>query len=284
MIKKSGKIKRLLFIIAICFLCIAFIFISNDKTALAMPYYNLRPSEIVVRSSFYTTYSDSSEERKHNIALAVSSLNNTFIDVGSEFSFNRVVGARTESRGYKISKIIKDGQFTDGVGGGVCQVSTTLYNAVLLAGLKITEYHPHSLPVSYIAPSFDAMVNSGSADLRFVNNTFNPIIICAFADGDTVRVKVYGEKNKYKITRESVIKEIIPAPKEQVVYDDKKEYTDLYYGEQRFLSYSKQGLKSEGYLIKELNGKTLERKKIRSDTYFARRGIVVIGRTERVEG
>jgi hypothetical protein len=146
------------------------------------------------------------------------------VDVNGEFSFNKTVGARTEKNGYKVSKIIVGGEFVDGVGGGVCQVSTTLYNAVLLAGLNITECHPHSLPVSYVAPSFDAMVNSGSSDLRFINNTYNPIIIKAFADGTTLKIEIWGEPLLVNYSRQSVVTGEIPAPKEQEVLDEKGEY------------------------------------------------------------
>lgn len=242
-----------------------------------MPFYDLNPQELVVRSRFYTSYSSSVEERKSNIALAARSLNNVLIDVGAEFSFNRTVGARTEKRGYKTAKIIVGGKFVDGVGGGVCQVSTTLYNAVLLAGLKITEYHPHSLPVSYIAPSFDAMVNSGNADLRFVNNTKNPIIIKTSATASTLTIEIIGEPMTENITRQSVITDYIPVPEEEVIIDTAGNYPYLYRGERKVLTYGKQGYKSEGFLIKSVNGKPVSVEKIRSDRYSAMRGVVVEG-------
>ena len=203
------------------------------------------------------------------------------VDVNGEFSFNRVVGARTEKRGYKTAKIISDGKFTDGVGGGVCQVSTTLYNAVLLAGLKITEYHPHSLSVSYVAPSFDAMVNSGSADLRFINTTNNPIIVYAFADGERLTIKIVGEPATEKYIRQSTVIGHIPAPDPEIVLDEKGEFPDLYQGETMVLSYGKDGLKSEGHLVVVKDGKTVSVKKIRSDTYKPLRGVVVEGKAPR---
>ncbi len=262
-------------------LLIFFLMFSNVKKVNAMPFYDLRPKQIVLRSSFYTTYSSSSDERKNNVWIATKALDNTFIDIGGEFSFNKIVGARTEERGYKSSKIIFNGEFVDGIGGGVCQVSSTLYNAVILAGLCVTEWHAHSLPVSYVAPSFDAMVNSGSADLRFINNTYNPIIIKTMADGNIIRVEIWGEPLKVKYTRQSIVTEEIPAPPEQELYDEKGEYPELYVGEKKFLRYSKTGLKSEGYLITTINGKIKEIKKIRSDKYSAQRGLVVLGKAER---
>ncbi len=248
--------------------------------AYAMPFYDLRPAELTLRAEFYTSYTSSSAERKNNIALATKSINGTLVDVGAEFSFNRTVGARTLKRGYKNAKIIVDGKFVDGVGGGVCQVSTTLYNAVILAGLEINEYHPHSLPVSYVAPSFDAMVNSGSADLRFTNNTHNPLLIYATADGSTLKITVWGEPMREKYLRQSVVKEYI-SPTYQTLTDVDGEYPDLYEGEQRIVSYGKQGLISEGSLIKKVNGKIVSVKKLRTDKYRAINGVTIIGTTPR---
>ena len=182
-----------LLLAALCLTICSSTFYRSEKQAAAMPFYDLRPQQLVLRSKFFTSYPSSTEERKSNIKLAAKSLDYAFVDVGGEFSFNQTVGARTEKRGYKTAKIIVGGEFVDGVGGGVCQVSTTLYNAVLLAGLKVTEFHAHSLPVSYVAPSFDAMVNSGSADLKFINNTHNPVYIRAFADDATLTIEIYGE-------------------------------------------------------------------------------------------
>ncbi len=249
-------------------------------TAYAMPFYQLQPQKIVERAQFYTSYSTSTDERKNNIYVATKSLNGTLVPSGEEFSFNRTVGERTEKRGYKKAKIIVGGEFVDGVGGGVCQVSTTLYNALLLAGLKIIEYHPHSLPVSYVAPSFDAMVNSAWADLRFVNNTKNPIIIYSTADGQRLTVKIFGQKMEEQIIRKSVIVEEISAPENAVVYDDSGEFPDLYEGETRVVKYGTNGYKSEGYLQIKKDGKT-KTIKLRSDKYSPTRGKTVIGKAIR---
>ena len=255
-------------------------FIGGVKNAFAMPFYDLKPSEITLRASFYTTYSASTKERKHNIALACKSLNNTLVESFGEFSFNRCVGERTEKRGYQKAKIIAQGEFVDGIGGGVCQVSTTLYNALILAGLEIIECHPHSLPVSYVEPSFDAMVNSGYADLKFINNTHNPIIIKAFANGDKLLIEIWGQKMKEKYIRKSVVTKTLPALEEQVIFDTDGNYPDIFQGEYRWVRYGKEGLLSEGYVVKVL-GKKTEKKKIRSDRYSPTRGLIVYGTAEK---
>ena len=272
--------------VAICVFAAAFSGTGNGyfgarKTAFAqMPFYALNPKEIVLRAEFSTDYSSSSQERKHNIALAAKSLDKTPVDVGGEFSFNKAVGSRTEKRGYKVAKIIINGEFTDGVGGGVCQVSTTLYNAVLRAGLKITEYHPHSLAVSYVPPSSDAMVNSGSADLRFINGTDNPVIISAKADGKTLTVKIFGEKNPEKVTVKSVVKGSIPP--EYTVVNGCEEYPDLYAGESRIIKYGKSGITSELYIYTETGGKTVK-KLVRKDRYAPINGVICEGVKPRPE-
>lgn len=271
------------FILIIILFLISFLPCSTlTVKAVGYPYYK-SDKGLCVRSSFYTMYSTSSSERKSNIKLATRSLNNYFLDVGAEFSFNKTVGERTEKRGYKTSKIIFNGKFIEGIGGGVCQVSSTLYNAVILAGLLITECHPHSLPVSYVSPSFDAMVNSGTADLRFINNTSNPIIINACATDERVKITIYGEQMMEKIITESLITAEIEAPEEQQIEDEKGEYPDLHEGEKRVITYSKKGLKSKGYLIKYREGKMIEKIKIREDKYSAMRGVIVLGKAKREE-
>lgn len=275
---KRGFVKiSVLLCMAVCVLG----FIAPVKNGFAMPFYGLNPQKLTTRATFYTTYTSSTEERKHNIKLACKSLNGTLVDVGGEFSFNRTVGARTEKRGYKTAKIISQGKFVDGVGGGVCQVSSTLYNAVLLAGLTVTEYHPHSLSVGYVAPSFDAMVNSNTADLRFKNNTDNPVIVYATADGDRLTIKIEGEPMHEKYVRQSTVVGYIPAPEPETVLDEKGEYPELYEGESMVLSYGKDGLKSEGYLVVMKDGKPVSQKKIRSDTYKPLRGLIIEGRAVR---
>lgn len=249
----------------------------------AMPFYGSNGREIVLRAEFSTKYSTSSKERKENIRIATKSLDGVLIDAGGEFSFNRTVGERTEKRGYKTAKVIVDGEFVDGVGGGVCQVSTTVYNAVLLAGLSVTEYHPHSLAVSYVAPSFDAMVNSGWADLKFCNDTKSPVIIKATADGNKLTISIYGEPLLLSVERRSVVTGEIAIPKDAEEFDENGEYPELYEGERLTVKKGKAGLTSEGYVVIKENGKVKEVKKLRSDKYKPIQGKVIIGKAVREE-
>ena len=275
-------LKRSLCVGALVVAVILFSLSFVGAKAFAMPFYDLKPENLVLRASFCTYYDKSSVERKHNIALASNSLNKTFVDVNGEFSFNYTVGERTKKRGYKQAKIIVGGEFVDGVGGGVCQVSTTLYNAVLLAGLNVIEQHPHSLPVSYVAPSFDAMVNSAWADLKFVNNTHNPIIVKAFADGEKLLIEIWGERMQEKYVRESVITKTLPALPDKEVYDDEGDFPELYEGEFKKVKWGSSGYLSEGYLTKIVGNKKVK-KKIRSDKYSPTRGLIVWGKAKKID-
>lgn len=279
--KKHFALKILFLSIAVLLILLVSSFSANTN-ALAMPFYDLQPKEMVLRAYFSTDYSKSSAERKHNIFLAAKSLNSAFVDAGGEFSFNGAVGQRTEGRGYKRAKIIVNGEFVEGVGGGVCQVSTTLYNAVVRAGLTVTEFHAHSLAVSYVAPSADAMVNSGSADLRFINDTHNPVIIKTRADGNTLTVKIYGEPLKEKYELKSLVKEEI-LPHYTVITDSAGEYPDLLQGERRIIKAGKKGLISEGYIVKTVNGKVLSKTRVRRDKYLAVDGVMIEGRAVKSE-
>jgi len=125
---------------------------------------------------------DTSPGRMQNIRLTAHLINNTIIEPGHEFSFNRITGEPTFERGFKEATIFADGgQHASGLGGGMCQVSSTLYNAVLAAGLTVTERHRHSQPVNYVPPDRDATTFTDK-DFRFVNSTRRTVVVRAFED------------------------------------------------------------------------------------------------------
>lgn len=223
--------------------------------------------EITLIAKFATYYGDSSDNRKHNIALAAKSIDGSVILPEDEFSFNDTVGARTEARGYLSAYIIQDGTFVEGVGGGVCQVSGTLYNCALLADLTITCVHPHSLPVSYVAPSFDSMVSSGS-DLRFANTLSAPVTVRMTADGKYLRAEIYGVPSGFDIRRRSETLSTIPKQTEYV-YDPA-----LSPDEEVVDTWGKDGIKSEGWLEYFMDGLLVRTVRIRRDTYKPQKRIV----------
>lgn len=222
--------------------------------------------ETAVRSVFTTHYGGSSDERKRNIALACKSLNGAIIDSGDSFSFNERVGKRSKENGYLDARVISDGKFTSGTGGGVCQVSTTLYNAALRAGLKITEYHRHSLAVSYVPPSFDAMVSDTGSDLVFLNDSGRRIYLQATADGEYIKITLYGIESEYAYDFRSEITEVIEA---------KNRGAKASSGEQPVAP--KNGLKSNAYVSVYKNGVLVSSYLFRSDVYAPIDGVYIIG-------
>lgn len=130
-------------------------------------------------TTYFTTKTENNYNRGINIGIAANCIDGTILLPGEKFSFNEVVGPRTAQKGYRIAHVYVDGQIKDGIGGGICQVSTTLYNAVLKANLEVTERHNHMFTVSYVPLGHDAAVSYGYADLVFTNTTSYPLRINA---------------------------------------------------------------------------------------------------------
>jgi vancomycin resistance protein YoaR len=235
------------------------------------------------QSVFSTTYSSSSYGRKNNINLATSALNNTEILPNKTFSFNDIVGRRSLENGYKPANIIKDGSFVKGVGGGICQVSTTLYNALLHANITVTEAHKHSLPVSYVKPGLDAMVSWGGADLKFTNETNLPIYISSFSNNEKITFKIYGNTNPDNLvlkTRSEIIK-TINAPKDKIIADTEGKYAEkiMFKGEFIREKASKNGYEVQTFIdCYAKDGTTLlSTKSLRHATYEPQQGVLYEG-------
>lgn len=152
------------------------------------------PVETVL-AEFSTTIKSRASNRLNNIQITCSKLNGTTVESGKSFSFCQTVGKATEEKGYKKADVIVDKQVTQALGGGNCQVSSTLYNAILkVSDLKVTERHPHGKKVNYVPEGKDAAVSYGSKDLKFVNNTSNTIKIYASTDNKKVSIKIVSVK------------------------------------------------------------------------------------------
>lgn len=258
------------------------------QATIALPFTEITPEidgqemlkQIKLRSSFKTSYATSSADRKHNVKKALSCFNGMIVEPGQEVSFNATTGARTVENGYKAANIIVGGVYVSGAGGGVCQASTTLYNALLLSGVEVLQVNHHSLPASYVPLSFDAMVSEGFSDLVFKNTLDCPIYIKAYGDDSSARVEVYGqplkEGEKYQ-TRVEFIK-VLPHSGDKIIPDSSGEYSNkvLYKGEYYRLKYPREGYESKGYLQHIKNGE-VEEKLIRHDFYQPQSGLVVEG-------
>ncbi|MBQ8379300.1 MAG: VanW family protein [Clostridia bacterium] len=143
-------------------------------------------------ASFTTTLYDNDENRIFNITKACEILNNTEIKTGEEFSFNSTIGPMGTGNGYKLAKgFDSNGKLIDVPAGGMCQVSSTLYNVALIANLEITERHAHSRRVAYVPVDKDATIYYPDLDLKFINNTQNDLRITAQNDNYTVTIKLY---------------------------------------------------------------------------------------------
>ena len=158
---------------------------------------------------YTTSFRTSGENRRHNISLAAAAVHGTVLFPAEVFSFNGVVGERTEERGFRTANIIVQGEYKRGVGGGVCQVSTTLYNAVLLAGFTPIHAAAHSRPVSYVESSRDCTVSSAT-DFTFANETSDPIYIAAEVQGCRLTFRLYGRRKAGEYRLKSEVVERLP--------------------------------------------------------------------------
>lgn len=146
-----------------------------------------------VLGAYTTQYNQGDAKRSHNIALAASSLDGQLVGPGSSLSYNQVVGERTAARGYQLAHVYEEGEVRDGIGGGVCQVSSTLYNAALLAGLNVRERHPHMMPVAYVPTGRDATVDFGSKlDLVIANPLPRSVYLVTYAGGGSITCAFLG--------------------------------------------------------------------------------------------
>lgn len=222
-----------------------------------------------------TNASSSSSNRLSNIRLALSMIDGTCLEPGESFSFNAVVGQRTTDRGFKMATAYSGGKVTEEVGGGICQVSTTLFNAVVKADLKVDERHSHSLTVSYVDLGKDAAVDWGNKDLRFTNTSSDRVYICCYLTEDKrVRVGVFGKllDDGVTITLEGV---------KTGTVDYTTEYQmnfELYSGQTRLVQNGKKGYKATTYKIWwDANGNELRRSELCKSTYQATPEIIEYG-------
>ncbi|NLN06791.1 MAG: hypothetical protein GX167_04140 [Firmicutes bacterium] len=214
-------------------------------------------------ATYSTLVSDGIPNRVHNIRLAAAALDKIIIYPGEEFSFNDAVGNTTAAKGYKTAPVIVDGELVDGLGGGVCQVSTTLYNAVLRANLQVLERRNHSLYVDYVPPGFDATVAYGSIDLRFANTNPYPLWLRTFLDGNRLTVTFYstllaGQKTEVYAT------DVVTIPAGEKIL----ETHELPKGTRKLVKKGKNGYKATVWRVTTVNGEE-KREKISEDSYKA---------------
>ncbi|MDF2532175.1 MAG: VanW family protein, partial [Clostridia bacterium] len=157
---------------------------------------------------FSTKFNAADVDRSTNIKVATNSTNNVLIRPGEVYSVNETLGPRLAKYGYKDAKVIINNELVPGIGGGVCQVSSTLYNAVLLSNLKVIERKNHSLTLSYVGLGRDATISGDYIDFKFMNNTNYPIYIYGEVKGSWVKFTVFG-KNEHPGRMVKVNSEVI---------------------------------------------------------------------------
>ena len=226
-------------------------------------------------SSKSTTLSGSSSNRINNITLAAKAINGTILLPGEEFSFNGTVGQRTTAKGYKEAGAYAGGESVNQVGGGICQVSSTIYYCTLMANLKVTDRDEHMFPVSYLPYGLDATVNWPNLDYKFVNSNNYPIKIVSYVSGKTLYVELLGTNERtdghyfkltYKVTGTT------PRPVEE------KEDPTLAPGETKVERNGRDGLSVKSYRNEyDANGNLVNSEYIASSSYRTQSKIILVG-------
>lgn len=224
-------------------------------------------------ATYSTTFSTKNTNRSTNIRLATQKINGVVLMPGETFSYNQVVGKRTTANGFKVAAVYSNGEVSEGVGGGICQVSSTLYNAVLLSNLEVTERRNHTFHTGYVPAGQDATVSWGAPDFKFKNNRNYPIRIVATVSGGKITTKIYGLKqaDDYTVKISSSIVGSIPY---KTTY---KTDSSLGAGNTKVIQKGSNGLKSVTYKILYQNGKEVSREVISRDTYQPHNQIIARG-------
>ena len=257
--------------------------VSQDQETFTIPLKVLKP-KVTVKSlgqeafpdllaSYSTTYSTGNYNRSTNISLAARSVNGYVLMPGETFSYNSTVGQRTAARGYKEAGVYLNGEVTTGLGGGICQVSSTLYNAILLANLEIVERSNHTFKPTYVPAGQDATVSWGAPDFKFKNNRNYPIRITATAGKGSVSFNVYGLKTSDDYEVKIVSSEIGSIP----FSTQYQETSSLPAGTQKITQAGSNGCKTQTYKILYKNGAEVSRTLINSDTYKPHNQVVSVG-------
>lgn len=237
---------------------LAFVVVEPEKTTADIEAYKITG----LLSTTRTLFNAEKINRSRNILLAAKALDSTLVAPDEVFSFNETVGPRTKAQGYDEADIIVKNELVPGVGGGVCQVSTTLYNTVLKSELQIVERTPHSMIISYVAPGLDATVVYGSRDLQFRNNTGTHLIIKTAVTQGSLEIKIFGNPSGRRVElRSSKEQEVQP----KTIY---KEDPAVPRG-----SYVLEREGSSGYvyrverLVYDANGSLIKREQVSRDYY-----------------
>lgn len=226
-------------------------------------------------SSFSTKYDNTNRPRSKNLEIAMSKLNGVVVMPGEIFSYNKTLGKRTEEAGYQYANGFAGGKVVPMLAGGICQISSTLYDAALYANMNIVERYNHMFQATYVEPGKDATVVYGSLDFKFENTRKYPILIKTKCGGGLAEIKIFGIKEEVEYEIEIVTEVLSYTPyKVQVVYD-----SNLAPGQEKVSQYGLQGCKSKTYRIRKINGQEVSKEVLSTDTYSPLNKIVRRGAT-----
>lgn len=231
-----------------------------------------------ILATYSTTYDESDTDRVQNLKVAAERCN-MILYPGDEFSYNKALGTRTIANGFAPGHSFAGGRVVTTIGGGICQVSSTLYNVVLMADLEVTNRVAHGMYVEYVKPSLDATVVDGAIDFKFKNDRKYPVKIEASAENGIVKVSILGieDENEPIIEIESVILETI-----EYTTIRENDYT-MEKGTTKVVQEPVNGYRSEAYrIVKDENGNEISRTLISKDRYIATNEIIKVGAKEEV--
>lgn len=223
--------------------------------------------------TYSTKYDASDKDRTTNLKLAVQKINDKVVLPGETFSYNKTLGERTIAAGYKNAKVYESGQVVDGIGGGICQISSTLYNSVLFADLEIVERRNHQFVTSYTPAGRDATVVYGQTDFKFKNNRDYAVKIQASISNGIATVSIYGIKTDNDYTISFKHKQVSSIPYTVKYVDD----NTLPVGTEKVKQKGANGKIVETYIVKSLNGKVVSTELLSKDTYSAMQRIILRG-------
>lgn len=214
-------------------------------------------------ASYSTTFSTKAANRTTNIRLASNKIDGVVLMPGEQFSYNKVVGKRTAQAGFKSAPAYSGGKVVNDIGGGICQVSSTLYNTALRANLEITKRSNHRFATGYVPLSTDATVSWGGPEFIFKNSRKYPIKIVSKVNGGKITVDIYGckEEIEYEVVIKSETLQTIPMKTEY------RTNTSLPQGTTKIVQKGHGGYKSRAYRILKLNGKVVSKQLLSTDTY-----------------
>lgn len=258
--------------------------ITGDKDSYTIPlktlYPNVKTSDIGIEafpnllSSYSTSFASSSFNRATNVSLATNKINGKVLMPGEVFSFNGTVGKRTPQAGFKVAGVYMNGQVATDYGGGICQVSSTLYNAVLRANLEIVDRSNHMFEVGYVPIGTDATVSWGAPDFKFKNSRSYPIKIVTSSSNRKCVVKFYGLKESEEYDIEIVSYRTGSVPYRTTYTTD----SSLAAGQQKVIQRGSNGAKSVAYRIRKKNGQVISKELLSKDTYDPHNQIIAVGK------